>query len=38
MARTREWLQINRADAAEYAQDLALLQASHAFVKAARSR
>jgi predicted DNA-binding protein (MmcQ/YjbR family) len=38
MASTREWLQINRADAAEYAQDLELLQASHAFVKAARSR
>ena len=38
MASTREWLQINRADAAEYVQDLELLQASHAFVKAARSR
>ena len=38
MASTREWLQINRADAAEYAQDLDLLKASHVFVKAARSR
>jgi len=35
---TREWIQINRADAAEYAQDVELFQASHAFVKAARSR
>ena len=35
---TREWIQINRADAAEYAQDLELFQASHAFVKVARSR
>ena len=35
---TREWIQINRADAAEYVQDLELFQASHAFVKAARSR
>ena len=38
MSSTREWIQINRADAAEYAQDLELFQASHAFVKAARSR
>ena len=35
---TREWIQINRSDAAEYVQDLELFQASHAFVKAARSR
>jgi predicted DNA-binding protein (MmcQ/YjbR family) len=35
---TREWIQINRADPADYAQDLALFQESHAFVKAARSR
>ena len=35
---TREWIQINRADPAEYVQDLELFQASHAFVKAARSR
>ena len=38
MSSTREWLQINRADAADYVQDLELFQASHAFVKAARSR
>ena len=35
---TREWIQINRADPAEYVQDQELFQASHAFVKAARSR
>lgn len=35
---TREWIQINRANPAEYVQDLELFQASHAFVKAARSR
>lgn len=35
---TREWIQIDRADAAEYAKDLDLFQASHAYVKAARSR
>ena len=35
---TREWIQINRTDPAEYAQDLELFQTSHAFVKAARSR
>lgn len=35
---TREWIQINHADPAEYVQDLELFQASHAFVKAARSR
>ena len=38
MSSTREWIQINRADAAEYSQDIELFQASHAFVKAARSR
>jgi hypothetical protein len=38
MSSTREWLQINRADAAEYVQDLELFRTSHAFVKAARSR
>jgi hypothetical protein len=38
MASTREWIQINRADAADYDKDLALLQASLAFVKAARAR
>ena len=38
MASTREWIQINRADAAEYAKDLALFQASLDFVKGTRSR
>lgn len=35
---SREWIQIDRADAAEYAKDLALFQASIDFVKASRSR
>jgi hypothetical protein len=35
---TREWIQINRADAAEYGKDLELFQTSLAFVKASRSR
>jgi len=35
---TREWIQIDRAEAADYAKDLALFQASLEFVKAARSR
>jgi len=30
---SKEWIQINRADAAEYAQDLELFQAAIAFVK-----
>ena len=38
MTSTREWVQINRADAAEYENDLPLFQASIDFVKAARSR
>ena len=38
MASSREWIQIDRAEAAEYAQDLALFQTSLEFVKAARSR
>ena len=38
LASTREWIQINRADAAEYEQDLELFTASVAFVKGARSR
>jgi hypothetical protein len=38
MASTREWVQINRAEAAEYAKDLELFQASLDFVKGARSR
>lgn len=32
-ASSREWIQINREDAAEYAKDLELLQASIDFVK-----
>ena len=36
MASTREWIQINRAEAAEYEKDLALFQASLDFVKAGR--
>ena len=35
---TREWIQIDRAEAADYAKDLALFQASLEFVKATRSR
>lgn len=35
---TREWIQIDRADATDYAKDLELFQASLEFVKAARSR
>jgi hypothetical protein len=38
MAGTREWIQIDRADAAEYEQDLDLFRASLEFVKAARTR
>ncbi len=38
IAATREWIQINRADAADYEKDLELFQASLEFVKAARSR
>ena len=30
---SREWIQINREDAADYTKDLELFQASHAFVK-----
>ena len=37
-ASTREWIQINRADAAEYEKDLDLFQASLDFVKAGRTR
>ena len=36
MASTREWVQINRTDAADYAQDLALFQASLEFVTSGR--
>jgi hypothetical protein len=35
---TREWIQIDRAEAADYEKDLALFQASIDFVKATRSR
>jgi len=37
-ASTREWIQINRAEAAEYEKDLELFQTSLDFVKAARTR
>ena len=37
-ASTREWIQIDRADAADYAKDLPLFQASIEFVKNARGR
>jgi hypothetical protein len=36
MAATREWIQIDRADAADYAKDLELFQASIDFVKKGR--
>jgi hypothetical protein len=38
MASTREWIQIDRANAADYALDLPLFQASLDFVKASRTR
>ena len=38
MASTREWIQIDRADAADYEKDLALFQASIAFVSGGRGR
>ena len=38
MSSSREWIQIDRADAADYVQDLDLFQASLEFVKAARTR
>jgi hypothetical protein len=38
MASTREWIQIDRADAAGYEKDLPLFQASIEFVKGARTR
>lgn len=37
-ASSREWIQIDRAQAAEYEKDLDLFQASLEFVKAARTR
>ena len=36
MASSREWIQINRAEAAEYEKDLARFQASIEFVKGGR--
>lgn len=38
MASSREWVQIDRAEAAEYEKDLPLFQAALEFVKAARGR
>ena len=35
---SREWIQINRADAGEYEKDVQLFHSSLEFVKAARSR
>jgi hypothetical protein len=38
MTSSREWIQIDRAEAADYEKDLQLFRASLEFVKAARSR
>ena len=38
MSSSREWIQINRAEAADYEKDLPLFQTSLEFVKAARGR
>ena len=38
MPSSREWVQIDRADAAEYENDLELFQAAHAFVKSPSTR
>ena len=38
MASTREWVQINRVDPADYAEDLPLFRESIEFVKAGRTR
>jgi hypothetical protein len=38
IASSREWVQIDRAEAADYEKDLELFQASLDFVKAARPR
>lgn len=38
MTSTREWIQIDRADAADYEKDLDLFRASLEFVKGARAR
>ena len=38
MSSSREWIQIDRADAADYEQDVELFRASIEFVKGARTR
>ena len=38
LASTREWIQIDRADAADYAKDLPLFEASIEFVRTGRTR
>ena len=38
MASTREWIQIDRSDAADYEKDLALFQASVDFVRGGPAR
>lgn len=38
MASSREWIQIDRAEVADYEKDLQLFQASIEFVKAGRGR
>jgi hypothetical protein len=38
LASTREWIQINRADPADYAKDLPLFEASADFVRTGRTR
>ena len=38
MASTREWIQIDRTDTADYEKDLALFQASLEFVRGGRTR
>jgi hypothetical protein len=38
MASSREWIQIDRAEAADYAKDLELFRTSLEFVKAGRTR
>ena len=38
MASSREWIQIDRADAAEYAQDLELFRTSLEYVRSGRTR
>jgi hypothetical protein len=38
VASTREWVQIDREDAAEYEKDLELFRSSMEFVKASRTR